>query len=280
MPKAWLIVGCGYVGERLARKLIAGGHLVSATRREPEDCAALQARVRGLRVQPYRLGDATMALPREGVVVIAAPPGERAPAAESVFAGRLGPRIRLIYLSTTGVFADAHGAIVDDEFPTGPSSERGERRLAVETALKAVQGDHVSLRIPGIYGPHRGVHARMQAGNYRIIGDGESVISRIHVDDLVSAIMLLGRRPELAHQTYVVGDELPCSSLEHALGVAARLGLPPPPHLDPSEVSADVRAMLGAGRRILPRRLKELGWKAQYPTWREGLEQALAEEQS
>jgi nucleoside-diphosphate-sugar epimerase len=219
-----------------------------------------------------------MPLPKKGYVVLSVPPGARAPAEETVLAGRLRADVRLIYLSTTGVYADADGGEVSDDYPLGPGSERAARRLAVETALQAVHGNHVCLRIPGIYGPRRGVHKRMQEGSYRLIGDGLSVVSRIHVDDLVCAIEVVARNAEITRCGVVVGDDAPCSTYEHAMGVAQRLGLPAPPQVDPMSVSADVRAMLSAGRRVVPATLKALGWRPQFPSWREGLEQCLAEE--
>src|SRR5690606_2510529 len=135
----------------------------------------------GLHATTYRLGEATMPLPQQGYVVLSVPPGARAPAEEVALAGRLASDVRLIYLSTTGVYASGDGGDVTDSYALEPASERGARRLAVETALQAVHTDHVCLRIPGIYGPGRGVHKRMQEGSYRLIGDGLSVVSRIHV---------------------------------------------------------------------------------------------------
>jgi nucleoside-diphosphate-sugar epimerase len=274
----WFIVGCGYVGTRLARRLLATGHQVTATRRSQEACVSLESQVPGLRARPCLLSAANLALPSEGVLVLSAPPDASAPAPESALAGRLSPRVRLLYLSTTGVYAPGHGRPVSDDFPLAPGSERSQRRLSVETALQVVHSNVLSLRIPGIYGPGRGVHQRLQASSYRIIGKSPSVISRIHVDDLIDAILLLGRLEEPQHRSFVIGDEHPCSAHEHAMGVAARLTLPPPPVVDAMTVSAEVRAMLTADRRIVPTRLAALGWKARYPSWREGLEQVLREE--
>ncbi|HLU68876.1 MAG TPA: hypothetical protein VKZ63_21490, partial [Kofleriaceae bacterium] len=55
--------------------------------------------------------------------------------------------------------------------------------------------------------------------------------------------------------------------------------VPPPPSVSPEQVSADARDLLGGDRRVSSRRLQEeLGVRLAYPTWREGLAQALAEE--
>jgi nucleoside-diphosphate-sugar epimerase len=48
------------------------------------------------------------------------------------------------------------------------------------------------LRAAGIYGPGRGLLERIRAGSYRIVGDGSAHVSRIHVIDLVDAIIRAG----------------------------------------------------------------------------------------
>jgi nucleoside-diphosphate-sugar epimerase len=111
-----------------------------------------------------------------------------------------------------------------------------------------------------------------------LIGDGDTFVSRIHVDDLVEAIWVLGGARQLAHSEYVVGDSEPTTGRAHASGVAERLGLPSPKSVDAESVPEATRSMLSADRRIVPKRLYALGWRPRYPSWREGLEQALAEE--
>ncbi|MBL4637549.1 MAG: NAD-dependent epimerase/dehydratase family protein [Kofleriaceae bacterium] len=304
MPTAsWILVGCGYTGTRLARELLTRGHEVVGTRTSLEGCAALEAKVPGIRSVCYSLADGQLKIPEDARVVLSVPPDSSAsgssapspsapdavppdswtpapwtPDRERAFAKTLPQACRLIYLSTTGVFGQGAGQEVNDDSPVAPLSERGRRRAEVEAAIAEEHTDSVSLRIPGIYGPHRGVHFRMKQNSYRLIGSAESVVSRIHVDDLIAAILLLGESPTLAHSTYVVGDEQPCSSRTASLGIAAMLGLGAPDEVSAESVSSEVRAMLGAGRRIVPRRLSALGWRAQYPSWREGVQQAHNEE--
>ena len=55
------------------------------------------------------------------------------------------------------------------------------------------------------------------------------------------------------------------------------LKLPPPPSVDPSTLSEDVRQVLGADRHIVNDRLKAIGIKLRYPSWREGIPAAIAE---
>jgi nucleoside-diphosphate-sugar epimerase len=277
MPRPWYIVGCGYVGTRLARRLLARGDEVVVTRRTTESCDQLREALAGAAPRRFALGE-DLAVAEEAVVVLSSPPGPDSPEGERRLAQSLPDSSRLIYLSTTGVYGHGQGGEVADDFSLAPASARGQARLDVERAIQEAHVGSVCLRVPGIYGPRRGVHARMRRGEYRLIGPGNTLVARIHVDDLATAILLLGDTPKLSHTEFVVGDEEPCSSRDHALGVAARLQLPTPPEVDPQSVSATVRAMLGSDRRVVPKRLRELGWRARYPSWREGLEQALAEE--
>ena len=230
-------------------------------------------------VLSFDLADHTKLPADEGAtVVVSAPPGPGSPDQEGSFAAALPESARLLYISTTGVYAPGHGAEVADDHPVAPRSARGQARLDAERAITAAHANTVVVRVPGIYGPGRGVHHRMLAGNYRLIGSADTLVGRIHVDDLVSALLLLGDSDKLADQFYIIGDDCPTSGRTHAMGVAERLQMPEPPTVDPSSVSPEIRAMLSADRKIVPRRLRALSWRPAYPSWREGLEQALAEE--
>ena len=274
----WAIIGCGDVGRHLAKRLLDAGASVAVSSRSSEGRDALSASLPGAMAIRYEAGDSIENCSQFDVVVISSPPDESAPAFELGVARQLAGAQRLIYLSTTGVYAEAGGGLVDDDYPIAPGSERSQRRLTVELALTAAHASTIVLRIPSIYGPGRGVHARLRGGSYRLIGEANTMVSRIYVDDLVSAIVLLGDASTLAHSAFVVGDEEPTTATEHARGVAEYLGLPMPPTVPLEEVSQAVGAMLGADRRVVPKRLHALGWKAQYPTWREGLIKALADE--
>src|SRR5690606_29572780 len=146
-------------------------------------------------------------------------------------------------------------------------------RLAAETALlddaRARGVEAVSLRASGIYGPERGVHARLLAGTYRVVGAGDTFVNRIHVDDLVATIIAAALVRPLPRSIYNVADDLPETSRAHADAVADALGVPRPPSVPASEVEPWVRAMLTANRRVSNARIKdELGVTLAYPTWR------------
>jgi nucleoside-diphosphate-sugar epimerase len=275
--RSWLVLGCGYTGQRLARRLREGKARVAITSREAAKARELAAAIGGVAGHALDLQTATSealaaAIERQAVVVHSAPPrddggeGERRLAQACADAGAR----RIVYLSSTGVYPHGQGAWVDEDTPVAPTSERGARRLRAETALlerAAELGvEAVALRIAAIYGPGRGVAERLRAGTYRIVGAGDAYVSRVHVDDLVSAIVRAGTADHLPRPVYTVADDAPMTSRAYADALAEILDLPAPPSVPADQVDPSVRAMLASDRKVSSRRLREeLGVAFRYP---------------
>jgi nucleoside-diphosphate-sugar epimerase len=103
-----------------------------------------------------------------------------------------------------------------------------------------------------------------------VIGDGSSHVSRIHVVDLVAAIIAAGTRPVTG--VVNVADDDPAPIGEVADAFAARLGVAPSPRVAVESVSPEVAGMMTANRRIANKRMKdELGVVLRYKSWRDGL---------
>ena len=99
------------------------------------------------------------------------------------------------------------------------------------------------------------------------VGDGRAHVSRIHVDDLVEAIVRAGTSQLTGAVNIADDDPAPIGEVADAL--AAKLGLPPPPRVSIQAVGAEIVGMLTADRRIANRRMKEeLGVVLRYPSWR------------
>jgi nucleoside-diphosphate-sugar epimerase len=275
---SWVIVGAGYTGGALARRLVADGHEVIATRRMA-GTLVLGPTGHGERGGPERPASGPASIPTialdlaapsdlrfpGAIIVCCAPPGAD-PAGEIANLVALGGQ-RIVYVSSTGVYAPGGGAWVDERWPLAPVTASGRARLAAERALG---GDAVILRAAGIYGPGRGLVERIRAGTYRIVGDGRAHVSRIHVADLVETIVRAGT--SAATGAFNVADDDPAPIGEVADAVAAHLGLPPPPRVPASTVTAEVAGMLTADRRIANDRIKrELGVVLSYPSWRASL---------
>jgi nucleoside-diphosphate-sugar epimerase len=295
--RPWVILGCGYTGLRLAKQLLAAGARVWVTRRNQPAANAVAITLASAAAQgdgaviPRALdldGDESPCdlswLPRQAWLVHAAPPGEDLNAERRLVEAAAQAQIaRIIYLSSTSVYPLGDGGWIDEDSPTGPPSDRGVARLRAESdLLEIARGagiSAVSLRIVGIYGPGRGVPLRLYRDSYRIIGDGNTYVNRVHVDDLGRAIVAAALIDPLPREIYLVADDQPETSRVYADAVATAIGKPSPPAVPTDGVPQRVVAMLTANRRIRNERMKsELSVELVYPTWREGLVQVLVED--
>jgi nucleoside-diphosphate-sugar epimerase len=283
MGRRWIVLGCGYTGARLATQLAAlpddarPSELVLA-RRDPVPLAelvrALGAGARAIAVDLAKPETWPETLPdlNDAIVAHLAPPALPDGAAEAALAAAAHAAARIVYVSSTGVYAPAAGALVDESWRVAPATASGSARVAAETALRRSHERVVILRAAGIYGPGRGVAARLREGTFRVIGDGRAHTSRIHVDDLAAAIIAAGTAAAPS-DIYNVADRDPTPTGDYADAAAALLGLPPPPRVPADTVPAEVAGMLLADRRIDAGKLeRELGWSPRYPSWRDAFD--------
>lgn len=255
-----LVLGAGHAGGAVARLARSRGLAVSVTVRSPERAERLRAE--GFDVVESSALDSGVATLVDGTahVVVAFPP-------DGVTDARVAPALRgaaaITYLSTTGVYGDTRGRIDDDTPLPAHPTERARRVLNAEAAYRE-QGATV-LRCPAIYGPTRGLHARVLCGEHRIPGDGSRFLSRVHVEDL-SALVLASAR--FAGETFVVGDLAPAPHLEVVEYICAAYGVPLPAHVPLESVHESLRA----DRRIDPSRaLQMLGVAPRFPGYRDGM---------
>jgi nucleoside-diphosphate-sugar epimerase len=286
MSPPWVIVGCGYTGAYLARALLGRGVEITVTRRDraaaTELAESLAASAGGgsTRGRPrpapvVRAAAAELADPASLVGLVApgaivcclAPPGPDPGGELRRLLDAARGAARFVYVSSTSVYAPGGGAWVDESWPVAPATEAGRARALAEAALAEAPVPWIALRAAGIHGPGRKLVDRIRGGTYRVIGDGTGHVSRIHVVDLVSAIVAAGA--SAARGFVNAADDDPAPIGEVADTLAAQLGLPPPPRVPAASVSPELAGMLTADRRIANRRLKEeLGVKLRYPSWR------------
>ena len=196
-----LILGCGFTGQRVARRFLTRGASVTVTTRDPARLASLAQQ--GARV--ITLDDLAANL-HPGVRVLHSIP----PTAEPDPLNALGTApARVVYLSTTAVYGAA--THVDSTTPVDEHSDRARPRLAAERSVAAGPWSSLILRPAAIYGPGRGVQESLPRGAYHA---GDNYVSRIHVDDLAAhaeAALLCG-----LEGAYPVADEHPCTTREIA----------------------------------------------------------------
>ena len=158
-----LIVGCGYVGRRVAALHRARGEGVVGVVRTTASAGALERD--GVEAIRADLDGSLPALPTRGagIYYLAPPPetGTTDPRLGAFLANldRSGQPRRILYVGTTGIYGDCHGDWVDESRPANPSVDRARRRWDAESRLRDWSarsgGELVVLRVAGIYGPGR-----------------------------------------------------------------------------------------------------------------------------
>jgi nucleoside-diphosphate-sugar epimerase len=189
------------------------------------------------------------------------------------------PRLRWVgYLSTVGVYGDAHGRWVDETTAPKPVNERSRHRVAAEAEWLALGRDAPFVvqvfRLAGIYGPGRNALLKVADGTARRIIKPGQVFNRIHAADVAQVLMASLERPS-RDAIYNVADDEPSSPGEVITYAARLLGLEPPPELmfADAEHSPMARSFYQDNKRVRNARIKdELGAALRFPTFREGLE--------
>ncbi len=295
-----LIVGCGYTGARLARRLLADGQQVlglvsSQSSAEGLADQGIPARVVDLdRGDPDDLdpGDLDLDLPSpcRAIHYLAPPPAQgvndpRLARFLAAVAAWPAP-VRLVYTSTTGVYGDRNGAWVDEDAALNPSTDRARRRAQAEAQLQrwSRETGHqvLVLRVAGIYGPGRLPLAALRSGMPVIQPDEAPFSNRIHVDDLVSACLATMARGRPG-RAYNVADGNPSPMSAYYETVARLAGLPAPPRLSweraQEVMSPGVLSFLRENRRVDSARLRrELGVVLRHPEVESGVRASLEAE--
>ena len=276
-----LIAGCGYVGCALAERLVAEGHEVHGLRRRP---AALPEGVLPLAADlavPGSLRDLPSGIER--VVYAAGPNGPDDAHYRTAYVEGLSRLLealeqqgerpeRMIFVSSTSVYAQTSGAFVDETSATRPTAHNGLRLLEAEALLEASPFASVVVRFAGIYGPRRTrLIDRVRSGQATYVPGARNYTNRIHRDDCAGALhhLLFLEAPE---RLYLGVDDEPAEDVDVMRFLAGALGAPEPrPDPNPREPRR------GGNKRCRNQRLRDSGYDFQYPTYREGYAQVIRE---
>lgn len=266
-----VILGCGFLGVRVASLAVARGQHVTGTVRDGSRADAIRALgvqvVVAPAIEPSWL---RATLPDHAHVLVTYPPDANADALLPPIAA--SKHARVVYISSTAVYGAVRGR-VDQHTETNPDEPRGQKRLHAEDLWS--QANATVLRAPAIYGPGRGLHLRIARGEHQLPDDvggrGDNYISRIHVDDL-ARLCLAALDRGVAGTRYVVGDRKPCPQREITAWLCARLNRP----MSAATPMANVSPTLRNDRQVDPSyALDALGVTLQFPTYVEGYEHCV-----
>lgn len=282
-PTRVLVLGLGYSGRHVAALLRAQGVDCSGTVRQP-DAAPDDGVVRHRLVAGQPVDDALREAIRSAEAVICTVPPDDAgdPALRLVAeALRASTVLRWVgYLSSTAVYADREGGWIDESSVADAVDDTARRRLLAEAQWRGFARDKgvasAVFRLPGIYGPGRNALVQLAEGRARHVLRPGLVFNRLHVEDLAAVVVAAMGHPGEA--LYLPADDEPAAPQE-VLAFAAELGgfaMPPAVAWDDPSVSPALRRFYASNKRIDSRGTREaLGWKPNFATYREGLQDAI-----
>lgn len=287
-PQRILIAGCGDLGRRAGEMWVSQGAQVWGIRRSrgalPGGLRALSADL----TDPASLGRALdrRRLGLEGddrfdLLVFSTSADRFEDAAyRAAYVDALGTTLkvlgeedllpsRLVYVSSTSVYAQTDGQWVTEESSTEPEGFGGKRLLEGEALVaEAPIPERTVVRFGGIYGPGRArLLDSVRSGQAVCYDDPPIWTNRIHVEDCARALVHLGAVEE-PQRLYLGVDDRPTLDGEVKRRLAELLGVDAPPAAiaPPSQTSRRMRS----NKRCSNARLRESGFVPRYPSFEEG----------
>jgi nucleoside-diphosphate-sugar epimerase len=270
--KKMLVLGCGYIGLPLALRWQAAGARVTGWVRSEASAAILRENHLDVIIGDIGAAEAWPGVPRDFDVVVQAVSsgGQGAEGYDRVYrqgaerACEWESSARFIFISSTSVYGQTQGEIVTEESAARPTTETSQILRQAEEIVLAHQG--LVARVAGIYGPGRGAWGRkFRRGEATIEGDGSRWINQVHRDDVVTALIHLTEKGA-GGEIYNVVDDEPCTTRTYYEWLAKTTDRPVPP-----SVPVDLARKRGwTNKRVSNAKIKELGWRPHYPSFREG----------
>lgn len=203
MNKQISILGCGWLGLPLAKKLIENGFSIKGSTTSEEKLTVLEEN----KIQPYLIaldedkiiGNTTDFLTESEILIIDIPPKLRGAQSEN-FVSKIKNLIieieksaikKVLFISSTSVYGDlpifSTGLEVTEESALNPDSEGGKQLLEVEQLLQSNPNFKTTvIRFGGLIGKNR--HPIQFLAGRENIENPEAPINFIHQDDCIGII--------------------------------------------------------------------------------------------
>ncbi|RDH82321.1 MAG: NAD(P)-dependent oxidoreductase [endosymbiont of Galathealinum brachiosum] len=294
MLKKINIIGCGYIGKKIA-------HLLKSMDVEP--CCFVNSRnsksdcdSQGLQTILMDLGDSDLGLNEEtisgfqnSIMVYLVPPQRKGDTDTRMknFVLKLKsltvPPLKIVLISTTGVYGNCKGEWIDELHPANPQADRAFRRLSAETRLQKycddTQVECIVFRVPGIYATDKLPVKRITSGEPIVNAEDSGLTNRIHADDL-SAFCVEALLKTVSSGIYNCCDGSPSTMNDYFTKVADALKLPRPEEISLSqaqqELSSGMLSYLAESKRISNKKLLDnFETRLKYPDLDAGLKNLI-----
>ncbi len=284
-PTSTLILGCGYLGIRVARRLLQRGEVVYGTTRTSKRRDEL---VRN-GIEPVLvdvLDPSTLdRLPSPDRVLYCVGHDRRSqiPVRDVYVDGlrhaidRLHYRTRrIVFTSSTSVYGDQQGQPVDEQTEPHPTTESGLACLDAERLLFDFADQRAwpvtIVRLAGLYGPGRIMRrATLEAGD-PIRASAEGYLNLIHIDDAATAV-IAALEMDQDHELFLAADDRPVFRRDF-YGLLTRLLNLDPPQFKPPHAPGSRAGDLG--KRVSNDRMRRIhNVPLIYPDYTTGLPACL-----
>lgn len=252
MRSVW-VIGCGFLGSALAGACrAAGARVLTIDLCAPADvcgCAADEAVLKLAREKFVPDTVFCCTATRGG-----SPDAYRRayPAVVAAIRRVVPSACRLVFCSSTSLYAGERGQRVTEDCPVTATTGRAEQLVAAESEVLAAGG--VVARLAPLYGPGRcELLRRYMAGEPCLPGAPGRLLNYLHRDDAVAALLLLARRGQGVYN--VCGETFAKETIYARL--QELVGLPVPEQ----ESAPSVRGV--SDMRVDATRLRALGWAPQ-----------------
>lgn len=284
-----LIIGCGAIGSELAGVLSRQGHQVTGLKRKPpvsESSCINYVAADISSVEDLHMLDSDFTQ----VFFIVSPDGRNEQSYRSVYEIGLKnllerlPMANWFLVSSTSVYGQTQGEWVDEDSITEPDNIASQLIRQAEQTLMAFNQANIVVRFSGIYGPGREYLLRLALQIPEIQQTPPYFTNRIHQRDCVGVLgFLLEQRlaGKALAQCYVASDDDSAPTWEVMSWLADQLKCQAPTAKEGSGAEmlptfkSDARlfpigAQAGMNKRCNNARLKALGYKFQYPGYKDG----------
>ncbi len=290
MKKTVLMIGCGDIALRTI-PLLQKKYRISGLLRQPDKARLF----RSLGVSPVT-GDLDrrdslkkLAGIAQIIIHLVPPPnhGKRDTRTANLLAAlskrtKGKPRIlpqQLVYISTSGVYGDCQGEVINEARRLKPLNGRAVRRVSAESQIRSWgRRNHVPvtiLRVPGIYAGDRLPLKRIQENIPVFAARDDGYTNHIHADDLARIICAAIGYGKFG-RVYNATDDTQMKMGDYFDLVADHFNLPRPPRIPRDQaagcISLGMLSFMNESRRISNMRMKkELHVRLRYPTVASGI---------
>lgn len=300
---AALIVGCGFLGRCLARKLLDQGTTVWGTTRHQQHARELAAmNVRPLLLditQPVTLAALAPVLREPSFnLFFMVPPGRNTPGlsprqillqGQTSLLRALNPHAhqppanlhRAILVSSTAVYGPNDNQQVDADTPPSPADERAQLLLEAENLWLARGQQFKVLRLAGLYGSGRIIGLQSLHDGAPLVGNPQAMLNLIHVEDAAELLIAMTQATNVG-RVELGSDGSPAPRLSYYQHLAQRMNLPQPRVLSDAQAAIQLGLNLERLARTSSKvcdpspTIRRTGWTPRYANYRVGLEQALS----